>query len=255
MPKRSTSAPISVATADTIGAPSGTSSGPPAALPRTIGTYCRAVARRLRRDWTGALDDLETALRMCPGSSLALCYRGLMRLELGRLDEAIADYDQVLAIDPKNFDAAHNRGVCFERQQDLRGAWAAYTQALGIRPDSAHAYHSRGNICRDLGDLEGAAADYGSSLIRDPANGSVALKRGQALLAMRRADEAYREFTRAAELDPACADAFMGRADVWRLRGDSAGVRRNLEAALKVATRRWPRRAAAQAELNAYRRW
>src|SRR6185436_7433491 len=33
--------------------------------------YCHAVARRLRRDWTGALDDLETALRMCPGSPLA----------------------------------------------------------------------------------------------------------------------------------------------------------------------------------------
>src|SRR5262245_32801446 len=56
--------------------------------------YCRAVARRLRRDWKGALSDLETALRMCPSSALALCYRGLMRLELGRLDQAIADYDQ-----------------------------------------------------------------------------------------------------------------------------------------------------------------
>src|SRR5262245_47301636 len=52
--------------------------------------FCRAVARRLRRDWKGALADLETALRMSPRSAAALCYRGLMYLELGRLDQAIA---------------------------------------------------------------------------------------------------------------------------------------------------------------------
>jgi tetratricopeptide (TPR) repeat protein len=78
----------------------------------------------------------------------------------------------------------------------------------------------------------------------------VALKRGQALLALRRADEAYREFTRTTELDPSCAEGFYGRAEVWRLRGDPHGVRRNLEAALQVAPRRWPRRKAVQAELR-----
>jgi tetratricopeptide (TPR) repeat protein len=78
----------------------------------------------------------------------------------------------------------------------------------------------------------------------------VALKRGQVLMALHRPDEAYREFTRATEIDPACVEAFCGRADVWRLRGDRAGVRRNLEAALKVAPRRWARRKAVQAELQ-----
>jgi hypothetical protein len=51
-------------------------------------------------------------------------------------------------------------------------------------------------------------------------------------------------------LDPKNADAYCGRADVWRLRGDPAGVRRNLEAALSVAPRDWARRRAVESELR-----
>src|SRR4029079_8399092 len=99
--------------------------------------YCRAVARRLRRDWKAALRDLEEALRRSPGNAFVLNYRGLMHLELGRLDEALADYERVLQQDRSHFDAAHNRGVCLERRGEPRGAGAAYTDAIPTAPHRA----------------------------------------------------------------------------------------------------------------------
>jgi len=187
-----------------------------------------------------------------------LNYRGLMLLETGRPDEALADYDCVLSQDRNHFDAAHNRGVCLERRGDLRGAWAAYTDAIRIRPGDAHAYHSRGNVCRSLGDLEGAVADWTASLSRERSNAPLLLKRGTALLTLHRADEAYRDFSQVLELDPKSAEASLGRAEVWRLRGDPVGVRRNLEAALAAAPRGWSKRAAVESELRegpAQRTW
>ena len=76
-------------------------------------------------------------------------------------------------------------------------------------------------------------------------------KRGQSLLALSRIDEAYRDFTRATEIDPRLSDAYCGRAEVWRRRGSKADARRNLEVALAVAPRRWDRRRAVEAELRA----
>ena len=97
----------------------------------------------------------------------------------------------------------------------------------------------------------GAVADYDSSIARDAANAWVFYRRGLALMSLLRDDEAYRDFTRALQLDPAFADAFCGRADVWRRRGDAAGVRRNLEAALSAAPRKWEKRRGVKAELRA----
>ena len=76
------------------------------------------------------------------------------------------------------------------------------------------------------------------------------MERGKALLTLVRADEAYRDFTRVLELDPKNAEAYLGRAEVWRRRGDAAGLRRNLEAALAVAPRGWPKRQAVDSELR-----
>jgi tetratricopeptide (TPR) repeat protein len=160
--------------------------------------------------------------------------------------------------DRNHFDAAHNRGVCLERRGDLRGAWAAYTDAVRVRPEGAHAYQSRGNICRDLGDLEGAVADWSAALSRESPTAPLLSKRAAALLSLRRDDEAYRDYTRVLELDPKDAEAYLGRAEVWRRRGDAAGVRRNLEAALGVAPRGWAKRRAVEAQVaggSAQRTW
>ena len=100
------------------------------------------------------------------------------------------------------------------------------------------------------GDLEGAVADWTASLARDPSKVAVVARRAAALLSLLRADEAYRDFSQVLELDPRNAEAYVGRADVWRLRGDQAGVRRNLEAALAAAPRGWSRREAVEAELR-----
>jgi tetratricopeptide (TPR) repeat protein len=177
-------------------------------------------------------------------------YRGLMLLELDRHGEAVAEYDRALELDPGYFEATHDRALCFERMGDRRGALEGYARAIALRPESAHPRLSRARLLHEMGDLAGAVADWSEALEIDSANADVSLRCGFALLSLGRLDEAYRRFTRAVELDATCADAYWGRAEVWRRRGSRPDMRRNLEAALAAAPRRWPRRRSVECELR-----
>ncbi|MBL8536617.1 MAG: tetratricopeptide repeat protein [Hyphomonadaceae bacterium] len=70
--------------------------------------WARAV---LRQNLGLALDDCNRALTLSPGDPASLDSRGLVHLELGNFDHAIADYDAVLLREPQNSDAIYGRGV------------------------------------------------------------------------------------------------------------------------------------------------
>jgi tetratricopeptide (TPR) repeat protein len=78
---------------------------------------------------------------------------------LGRLDDALPQFEQVLQIDPDNFQAQFSVGVLRSRMGDQAGARAAFERALFIEPRSVQALHAlalTSLMQRRLGE----AADY-----------------------------------------------------------------------------------------------
>src|ERR1700744_462550 len=73
-----------------------------------------------------ALASFRDALARAP-NNLALLFNigGTLRL-LGRFPEAIAAYDQAIAIDPRFAIAQHNRAPCLLQLGDLRGGLQAF---------------------------------------------------------------------------------------------------------------------------------
>jgi tetratricopeptide (TPR) repeat protein len=63
----------------------------------------------------------------------------------GDLDSAIADYDQAIALDPKDAIAYNGRGNVYYDRKDYDGAIADYVQAIMLDPKLALAYNGRGN--------------------------------------------------------------------------------------------------------------
>ena len=55
----------------------------------------------------------------------------------GDLDQAIADYTQAIALDPKYAVAYNNRGIAYCDKGDLDQAIADYTQAIALDPKYA----------------------------------------------------------------------------------------------------------------------
>ena len=94
--------------------------------------------------------------------------RGNAKGVLGRREEAIADYDEALRIDPQLAAAYYNRGNAKGVLGRYEEAIADYDEALRIDPQLATAYCNRGNVKGLLGRHEEAIADYDEALRIDP---------------------------------------------------------------------------------------
>ena len=79
----------------------------------------RATANR---EVEQALGDCNEALRLKPGDANTLQSRGLVYLQLGRLDDSIADYDAALKINPMLACSLYGRGLAKLRKDDPIGA-------------------------------------------------------------------------------------------------------------------------------------
>jgi tetratricopeptide (TPR) repeat protein len=82
-----------------------------------------------------ALSDLDTAITLNPRAVAVAYQRGQLRLLVGRIDEARADFDAILSRG-MNIDALFQRGLTAY----LKGAWSSasddFAKALALRPKS-----------------------------------------------------------------------------------------------------------------------
>ncbi len=90
---------------------------------------------------------------------------GVIHLRRREGDSAIAAFDAVLALEPRNAEAHLNRGAALVMIHQPAPAVAEITQALslGVR-EPEKAYYNRGAAREALGDLRGAFEDYSTAL-------------------------------------------------------------------------------------------
>ena len=77
---------------------------------------------------------------MAPNSATILGSRGFVHLRLGRLDEAIADDDAALKLNPRLATALYGRGLARRRKGDQAGGDADIAAAEAVQADIAEAY-------------------------------------------------------------------------------------------------------------------
>jgi tetratricopeptide (TPR) repeat protein len=82
--------------------------------------YNRGVTRYDLRDWDGAINDFDEALRLNPLRVMAWIKRGNARFNKGDLDEAINDFNQAIRLDPRSVIAWNNRGLAWQNRRDSR---------------------------------------------------------------------------------------------------------------------------------------
>ena len=91
--------------------------------------------------------------------------------DLGRHEEALAAYQQAIALDPK-FALPHNgRGNVYRALGRHEEALSAYQQAIALDPTYALPHNGRGTVYRDLGRHEEALSAYQQAITLDSQNG------------------------------------------------------------------------------------
>src|SRR5690606_20172829 len=84
--------------------------------------------------------------------------------DMGRLDDAIAQFRKAIVQRADYADAHHNLGLAYKKQGRLTDAIASYREAIRIHPDYADAHNNLGGALLAAGDPAGAVAHYEKAL-------------------------------------------------------------------------------------------
>ena len=90
--------------------------------------------------------------------------RANIRIALGKYEEAIADYDRTIDLNPNLVTAYNGRGIAKSKLGQRSDAVQDYDQAIRLASDYTRAYYNRGNAKRHLERYEEARADLQHAL-------------------------------------------------------------------------------------------
>lgn len=118
-----------------------------------------------------ALQRLEAIARIDPENPIIAYNLGIVFTFLKREDEAFAQFQRCVDMNPHYVQAWYNMGqICLVKHRDYAKARHCFERATALRPDYIGAHHQRGVACEMLGDKEKAIECWKKTLELDPGN-------------------------------------------------------------------------------------
>ncbi len=111
------------------------------------------------KNFQGAIDDFNAALKLDPENVNALYYRGYVYYELKKYPEAIKDFDKAITLDSLDVESFFNRANAKFELKDYKGAIADYKSALTLDPKDRECYYNKAIAEYSVGNLEDVCHD------------------------------------------------------------------------------------------------
>ncbi|MEO5375246.1 MAG: tetratricopeptide repeat protein [Alphaproteobacteria bacterium] len=175
----------------------------------------------------------EQVLALRPDHVVSLYNLGHARQHQGRTAEAVALYDRVLALCPDHAQALLNLAIIHHETGRYDLAVSLYERALVVEPDNYVLYYNYANTCIKLGLLQRAHELLDRTLALEPGFAYAHMTMGNAHHAGGRLDLALPWFEKALVLKPDFADAHNNVLATLRVNPDTTG------ADLVAECRRW----------------
>lgn len=126
--------------------------------------YSKALSNRgalygSQKKYDLALADLDKALTIDPRNERALTNRLLVYYNMADYEKAGRDATAILEMTPRNADILNQRGLCFDALNKNREALADFNEAIAINPKKGYYYQNRSYILAEMGDLAAALKD------------------------------------------------------------------------------------------------
>jgi len=154
------------------------------------------------RVWASSVSLWSDTEKKSPALARPHLNLGIALQEEGRFEEALAEFDHALSVNPRLAPALVNRGAIFFHLGELDRAEAALKKAIEVAPERAAPYLNLASVALARNQPEAALHWLDRSLaVEDTAISR--FTRGETLLQLGRLEEAAHEYRRAAELSPA----------------------------------------------------
>lgn len=186
-------------------------------------------------DFDSALAILGRATKFRPAEPIAYAGRGLMFSEKGDYRSAYAELARGLSLaynNPTKSFVLTARGAVLMRQGRLDEALAVFDESARLYPAYAYTYSDRGNTWRLKGDLARALTDLNIAVRQYPGNASFLARRGDILRYRGDFAEAMADFNRALAINPFSVPALTGRGLIYERLGDTRRARADFEGAV-----------------------
>jgi len=129
--------------------------------------------------------------------------RGLALQELGQADDALADFDASVRLQPSESIYHYNRGqLLVQAKQDNAGAIVAFDRALALNPKFAQALTNKGMALLRMGRANDALDCFSDAIKIDPNFAAAHVNTGWTFEVMGKPQDAIEAYKRAVGLDP-----------------------------------------------------
>jgi tetratricopeptide (TPR) repeat protein len=142
-------------------------------------------------------------------------------LKVHRLDDAIAEFQVVLARHPNDPDVNFQTGYAFMEKGDPGQAVSHFQTTLKFKPQNSDAETNLGNLLLKIGRVDEAVEHYRNVVAREPSSPLAHYNLGVGLHRLGRLPEAIAQYKETISLDPNYPDAKEFLQEAFRQSGQS----------------------------------
>jgi tetratricopeptide (TPR) repeat protein len=190
-----------------------------------------------------AAANYDKALKLNPQYAEAYNNRGNLRdLHLNNPAGALADYDKAIALRPHSTLTYVNRGgLRAEKFNDIKGAIADYDKSLSLDDQDYLVYNNRGYL-KDakLNDLRGALLDYNRAIALNPRNVLAYNNRGNMNYhKLNNKEAAIADYNQAIGINAQSSVAYYNRGDLYYFEGNRAAALQDFTMVAQLNPKGW----------------
>lgn len=161
-----------------------------------------------------AIAQYKEVIRVNPGMEKAHYNLAVLYQEQGDHAGAITRFKEVVRINPRNFTAYYLLALSYQKMGDVRGAVGSYREAIRIKPDYEDAHYNLAWTYQSMGDSRNAIIHYKTVIRLSPWARDAHYNLGLIYAGKGRLDEAAHEFSETLRIDPSYSE---GRAELERV--------------------------------------
>jgi tetratricopeptide (TPR) repeat protein len=150
--------------------------------------------------WSSSVELWNYVIKKEPETALAYNNRGQAFLEKGELDNALADFSKVIALNQSYDTAYNNRGIVLSKTGHPDKAMEDFDKAIALNPLYDEAYNHRGIAFGEMGQLDKAMEDFNKTIALNPYHSRAYFNRGYVYFKRGNVESAAQNFQKACAL-------------------------------------------------------